>query len=258
MSPILFHVWGPLSVHAYGFCIAIGALITFTLAYYDKVIKKIAPESIRAVPMQLTLIMGYFGGRIAIMLSEPEAMKDPLFLFKFWEPGLSVLGALIAVVASLALYFYIKKIPMLIFLDRIALYAPFTHIFGRIGCFFAGCCYGIPSTSWFSVTYTDPLHMAPLNCSLHPTQLYSSLVYVGIFLFLYFIQQRRSYKPGTIIFSYVGLIAIERFLIDFMRWDRIFIAHPEFLQLFSVHQWIALTLSCAATIGIIFIHNRKQ
>lgn len=258
MSPVLFHIYGPLSIQAYGLCIAIGGLISFYLLCKDSKIQRIVSESTLITSFQLIILSGYFGGRIGTMLSEPTTFKDPLFLFKFWEPGLSILGAIIGIIATLYCYFYIKKIPTLLFLDRVAIYAPLTQSFGRLGCFFAGCCYGLPTTSWLSVTYTNTDSMAPLHHALHPAQLYSSLLLLAIFFFLYLVQQHRSNKPGILFLSYIVLASIERFLIDFIRWDRIFTVQSPILQLYSIHQWIALAMACIATIGICIIHNRKQ
>ena len=192
------------------------------------------------------------------MITEQSIMRDPLFLFKFWEPGFSILGSVIGVTVALASYFYNKQISLLLFLDRGAIYIPILQSFGRVGCFFAGCCYGMPSTSWYAVTYTDSAHMAPLHCSLHPAQLYSAATLFIIFLFLYFIQQYRVKNRGELFCSYIALIATERFLIDFVRWDRVFIVSPSFLQLFSVHQWIALAMCFGAMLGVLVIRKLQQ
>lgn len=258
MSPVLLPIYGPLAVHAYGLCIAIGGLIAFYLLYHDKKATSLISESTLVTAFQLMLLSGYLGGRIVLMISEPSSMADPFFLFKFWEPGLSILGTIIGITITITTYFYMKHIPLLPFLDRVSLYGPIVQGFGRLGCFFAGCCYGLPTKAWYAVTYTNPAHMAPLHCSLHPAQLYSSIILLAIFLFLYFVQQHRTKYAGELFLSYIILVSAERFLIDFVRWDRVFTLTPSFLQLFSIHQWIALVMYCGAMLGIFIIHKLKQ
>ncbi len=253
INPVFFHLWGPLSIHAYGVCIALGACIAFALVLHDKILKKIISTDDLATSFQIIVLAGYFGGRICCMLSQPEPIDDYLFLLKFWEPGYSILGSIIGITTALVVYLRLKKIPILIFADRIALYAPLVQGFGRLGCFFAGCCYGKTLTAWWSVTYTDPYHMAPLHQSLHPAQLYSSFMLFGLFFFLFFFMQHRLKKPGILFCMYLLCASMERFLIDFIRWDRVFTVKLGFFSLLSMHQWIALCVSAGAITCMICI-----
>ncbi len=258
MNPVLLNIYGPLSIHAYGVCIAIGGLISFYLFSKDKKIAATISDSTLVTLFQIILIAGFIGGRAVCILSDPAPLDDPMFLFKFWEPGLSILGTIITTATALTVYLYIKKIPFLLLLDRMAIYIPIAQSFGRLGCFFAGCCYGLPTTNWLSVTYTHANHLAPLHCALHPAQLYSSFLLFLIFLFLYVIQQHRVLPTGVLFCSYLILVSTERFLIDFIRWDRVFFANPLSISPFSVHQWIALSMCLFATLTIVFLYRRKQ
>lgn len=255
MNPVLLHIYGPLSIHAYGLCIAIGGLLSFVLLTKDKKMQALASEQTMVTILQIILVSGFLGGRILDIFSQPELLSDPLFVLKFWEPGLSILGAILGSTGALAFYLYYKKIPLLSLLDRISLYAPLAQSFGRVGCFFAGCCYGLPTTLRLSVTYNHPNNLAPLNCALHPSQLYSALLLLIIFACLYFFVQHRTKKPGQLLFSYLFATGIERFLIDFIRWDRIFIKNPSLLSCLSLHQWIALGI-CSVSLSTIFFISR--
>lgn len=258
IDPILVHLCGPLSIHMYGLCIAVGGLIAFTLLCRDAIVKKIASDSILLTLFQIMVISGFFGGRILEMISQSHPLSDLLFLFRFWEPGLSVLGAIISGTLSVIIYLRYKKIPPLALLDRIFLYIPLAQSFGRLGCFFAGCCYGIQTTSNFSVLYTHENHLAPLYCALHPAQLYSSLFLLVIFLFSYFVLQHHVKKQGLLLCSYLMAIAIERFFIDFIRWDRIFFNNAPTLSFFSIHQWIALGIFGISLTGIVILSKQSE
>ncbi|HSW77115.1 MAG TPA: prolipoprotein diacylglyceryl transferase family protein [Candidatus Saccharimonadales bacterium] len=255
ISPILFHVWGPLSVHAYGVFIAIGVCIGWVLVLHDNKLRSIISLDDLTVSFQLMLLSGFLGGRIIDILSQPKPIYNFLDLFKFWEPGFSILGSIIGIIVTTASYLYFKHIAILPYIDRMALYAPLVQSFGRMGCFFAGCCYGCPTSSWYSVMYQNPDHMAPLYQPLYPVQLYSSIMLMILFLFLFFIGQYHFKKQGILFCVYLACVSIERFFMDFMRWDREFIWQKGFLSYLSIHQWIALIVSICAIVSIIVINK---
>lgn len=258
MNPVLLHLYGPLSIHAYGLCIAIGGFLSFFLLTRDQKAQALVSEKTMITILQIILVAGFLGGRILEMLAQPNSSHDLFFVFRFWEPGLSVLGAILAAIGALVVYLYCKKIPPLLLLDRISLYIPLAQGFGRLGCFFAGCCYGLPTNHWIAITYSHPNHLAPLDCALHPSQLYAAAILFFIFLSLYFVLQYQFKKSGILLCSYLLAIGVERFLIDFIRWDRVFITEPFFLSLFSLHQWIALGICSFAILSIFFISKRRQ
>ena len=258
MNPVLLHIYGPIAIHAYGLCIATGAILAFYLFQKDPIVKKYFSIDTLFTTLQLIIVGAYVGGRVVAILSEYNSIQDLWLLIEFWQPGFSILGSILGIAATLPLYLYINNIPLLLFLDRASIYAPLVQTFGRLGCFFTGCCYGKPTDAWYAIVYTHQNHMAPLHCPLHPSQLYSSFILLCIFLFLYFVQQYRVRRTGLILVSYVMLMATERFLIDFVRWDRIFIYEPSFLQLFSIHQWIALAICISTSLGTFLLIKRKD
>jgi len=92
------------------------------------------------------------------------------------------------------------------------------QIAGRIGCFFAGCCYGIPTDLPWGMKFTQPLAAAPKNVMLHPTQLYEAVGVSFIALTLFFVQKRKTFS-GEIALLYLILYAALRFFIEFLRDD---------------------------------------
>lgn len=249
MIPIIAHIYGPFAIHGYGLAVAIGLLI-----FYAQVSKDPARERIISIEHLSTLLIigiiaGIIGGRILYIISNPEPMTYGEMI-RLWEGGLSFLGALIAVLAVTP--WYLKKIgtPFLPLLDLVSLYIPLLYACSRIGCFLAGCCYGLPTTQFWGITYTSPESHAPLCIALHPTQLYSAVNAMGIFLLLHIIRPVMR-KPGQIVSSYLIAAGVERFAIDFLRADR-FLA-PEYLpwmHAFSIDQLIALGI---AGVGLVLL-----
>ena len=108
--------------------------------------------------------------------------------------------------------------PVLKTCDHIIPYLALGHAIGRIGCFFAGCCYGKPTDLPWAVTFTHPHSLAKLGVPLHPTQLYSSIKALLVFLIL--ITFRRYKKgEGQLIFLYMLLYAAGRLIIEPLRGD---------------------------------------
>ena len=104
-------------------------------------------------------------------------------------------------------------------LDIMAGTACVVHAFGRIGCFMAGCCYGIPHDGLLSVTFTDPNCVAePLNTPLHPTQLYSSSMIFSILVIILFVSRRKQFD-GQLFMLYLMLYAIGRSILEVFRGD---------------------------------------
>lgn len=86
------------------------------------------------------------------------------------------------------------------------------HAFGRIGCFFAGCCYGIPTDSFLGVHFP---YGHSLGEYVYPTQLFESA-----FLFLLFIGLNTIKKfRGIELEVYMMAYGTFRFLNEFIRGD---------------------------------------
>lgn len=253
INPVLFHLWGPLAIHAYGLCISIGIAIALYLLHHDPKAQKIIHHNDLATALQYMILSGYLGGRLFCVINEYDQYSDYSFFIKFWEPGFSILGTIIAISVTMFAFLHYKKISILDYSDRIALYAPLVQSFGRLGCFFTGCCYGQEAQGWWAVTYDHVNHMAPLYIPLHPTQLYSSIILMIIFLLLYFFIQHRVKKSGILLCSYLILSSIERFSVDFLRWDRTWWTTGGIIAHLSTNQWIALALCFSAICAAIVL-----
>ena len=89
--------------------------------------------------------------------------------------------------------------------------------FGRIGCLFAGCCYGRETDAWYGITFHNS-GFAPNGVKLIPTQLISS---AGDFLIcgLLLAYARRSPRTGRVAAAYLLLYGVGRFAVEFLRND---------------------------------------
>jgi phosphatidylglycerol:prolipoprotein diacylglycerol transferase len=241
MRPVILPLWGPFAIHSYGFFIAIGVLIFLAALYRDKRFYALNLGEQFNTIFVIGLLCAVIGGRVLFVLRNYDLYDSWIEWFAFWQPGYAVLGSIIGVLAVVPLYLRKYHIPVLPFFDLIATYAPLMQSVSRIGCFFAGCCYGCPTATLWAVTYTDIASMAPLHKAMHPTQLYSALFLFGIFCIMYYYVRKRFVIPGQQLSCYLAFVGLERLIVDWWRGDREIIIDLPWIAL-SFYQIIAIVL----------------
>lgn len=129
---------------------------------------------------------------------------------------------------------------------------PLAHAIGRIGCFCAGCCYGIPTDSVLGVVYTNPVGGAPAGVSLLPVQLFESLFNLLLFLTLHIIGKKIGNRR-LLLPIYLVSYAFARFLLEYIRYD----SDRGFYFGLSTSQWFSV-LAAAAGVILFIIRNQKR
>jgi phosphatidylglycerol:prolipoprotein diacylglycerol transferase len=136
-----------------------------------------------------------------------------------------------------------NKLPALPTADLFAPGIALGHAIGRLGCFAAGCCWGLECDRPWAVTFKNPdannMFGTPLWVPLHPTQLYEAAAEAVIAAVL-LRRWLKPHKPGAIIGLYLLLYSSARFAVEFFR------AHDApnpFAGPLSASQWIALALA---------------
>lgn len=248
MHKELFHIYGPLAINSFGLMIIIGLVVFSALFLSDPKRAKLIGTDDYFNALSLGILVGIIGGRALFVITNLDTFSHWTEIFEFWMGGFSLLGGLLALVIALPLYLHKKRVNIIALLDLAAVYAPLLQAISRIGCFFAGCCYGIPTTCTFGVINPHYSH----SMAVHPTQLYSAGALFIIFLLMYVIFQKLCTKPGQLLCIYLIVMCIERFTIDFWRADPQFFS-SNWLTAFSIPQWIALAIALLATMVLIFL-----
>ncbi len=203
----------------------------------------------------VSIIAGVIGGRFVEVISDLTSYPHWYDWFSVWQGGFSALGSILGV--SIIVPLYLKKIhvPVMPLFDLAAMYAPLFQAIARFGCLTAGCCHGIATNSIFGIIYTNLETIAQCTIPVHPTQLYSSILLFCIFLFMFFVAQNRLQKPGQLFTLYLMLASLERFIIDFLRADRIMLGNSWI----SFHQLIAIIIfTSALTFFIIILLSKNK
>ena len=128
--------------------------------------------------------------------------------------GLVFLGGLVGGMAAVSWYIYRKNLNWFKIADLAAPFLVLGHGIGRIGCFLVGDDYGIPTNLPWAIAF--PNGLPPTNIPVHPTQLYEMLAYFIIFFYLRYRKRNQTFS-GEIIFEYLFLGGLSRFMVEFIR-----------------------------------------
>lgn len=142
--------------------------------------------------------------------------------FTFANVGLTFYGAPIAGIVALALAAKPLGVPFLRYADAGIVGVPVAHALGRMGCFFAGCCHGHPTTSPLGVVFDDANALTEFpGIPVHPTQLYEAgglLVLGFVFAAVPPARVGDGRRALTYALAYAALrLAVERFRGDGVR-----------------------------------------
>lgn len=255
MFPILFRVplpgIGPVTIHTYGVLLVVAFLVAIVVARKLARRENIDPDHV--VDLGVYVILGgLVGAKLLLLIVDwdfyarqfrniLEEGGGPVgealsFLGRAGEVigtlarmGLSLLqaggvfyGGLIVGILVGAWYLRRHHLPLWRVADVAAPAIALAHAFGRVGCFAAGCCYGVPTDAPWGVTFTNSysgtLVGVPLNIPLHPTQLYSALGNLAIFAGLLWFYRYKKFD-GQVFWVYVAAYGIFRFVVEFWRGD---------------------------------------
>ena len=184
--------------------IIIGISVIISLLYVFIMLKK---EKINNKNIYLYIILylsfSLFFGKIYTIITSS-------FKYNIINAGLSSYGGLLGVIIATIIFEFIvptnKKL-----LKYTIISLPLTYGIGKIACFIAGCCYGIPYNGLFNVIYKDNL-----NIGQFPIQLLEAIVFIIIFIICHKLRNNKN-----IIYITVLISTISKFLLDFLRYEHI-------------------------------------
>lgn len=231
MYPILAKI-GPLYVYSYGLMVAIGFAVSTLLAYRHSGEFGIDKEKIIDFGIVI-LLGGIIGARaLYVLLNLQYYTKNPTEILNLTRGGLVWYGAFLSGLIAAAWFVRRNKINFWVMGDLFAPYIALAQAFGRIGCLLNGCCYGSIVPSGYIVSVIFPNESVPR----HPTQIYSSMVLLLIFMVLRF-WQKKSHFNGQIFLGYLIFYSTERFFIEFLRGD-----NPKDYFGFTISQTISVAI----------------
>jgi phosphatidylglycerol:prolipoprotein diacylglycerol transferase len=243
MHPVLFRL-GPLDIHTYGVLVAVGFLLGLTIA--GRRAQREGIESRHVSDLGIWLILAGMGGakifHIVFFWNEfigawrAEGIRSLREGFVFY-------GGFLAAIATTIYFAHQRKLPLWKFADILTPTVALGHAFGRLGCFFNGCCFGAPSHAPWALRYPDE-HIAH-GLPVHPTQLYEVAGNLVLFFVLSAWLPRRRFD-GQIWWWYVLAYGALRFAIEFLRGDY----EVHYFGVFTIAHVIAAGLMLTAAVAL--------
>lgn len=226
---------GIFHIHIYGVMVALGLCAAVLISAYRAKKNRLSEDMIYTI-LWMSLIGGFIGTRVLFYLTVlPDIIEDPSILWNF-SNGYVVYGGIIGGVLANVIYFKVIKKDFLPYFDLVMPQVALGQAIGRIGCFFAGCCYGRETDLPIGFTYHTS-DFAPTGVGLIPTQLISCVGDLLIFIVLVLYSKRKEAK-GTVGALYFMLYSAGRFFVEFLRGDE----ERGSIGLFSVSQVIAIVV----------------
>ena len=224
MKPILFKL-GPLTIHSYGFMMAVGVAMGLWLLYRQA--RKQGLDAPRILDAAFyIMIVALIGAKLVLLVGNiGYYFKNPKELLWVARTGGVFQGGLAFGILFALWYFRRHKMPTWKIADIAGAVLALGHGFGRIGCFLAGCCYGSDCSVPWAVTFRDPyahsLTGVPIDVPVHPVQLYESALNFLNALVLYLILRKKRFD-GQVFSLYILNYSVIRYFTEFFRGD-----HPS-------------------------------
>ncbi len=215
---------GSFSIYSYGFFVAIGAWVGISISSRNAERRGLDPNKAWNLGL-LMVLAGFLGAKILLVLNEWNYyLQNPreLLSLSMLQAGGVFSGGLIGALLAAAWYIHRHRMPLLRTADCFAPGLALSHVFGRLGCFSAGCCYGKATHAAWGVVFSNPLANrlagTPLGIALHPTQLIESGVELLNFLLLSQLFNRKL-REGRVFAAYLVVYGVARFFIEYLRGD---------------------------------------
>jgi len=254
----MFFDFGLFKIPAYGSMIVLGIFIVNIIAYF--IVKKYNQNFLDLLLLEA---FGFLGGAIGSKglyffvsrdLIDWSRITEMEYLNALMMGGWVFYGGIILGVIFVFLASRWFKIEGKQYLNNLVFLFPLAHAFGRVGCFFAGCCYGIPYDGPIAVVYPESSLIAPSGIKMFPVQLVEAGLLLLIFIILGIL--RYVLKSKNTLAWYCLLYGIVRFVLEKYRYD----AARGILLGLSTSQWISIVMIVAPIVYIIIktIKNKKN
>ncbi|MCC7499459.1 MAG: prolipoprotein diacylglyceryl transferase [Bryobacterales bacterium] len=241
MFPKLITI-GNFFIPTYGVLVALGFLAGLWMT--NRLAKRSGVNAQRVTDLAIyCAIAGVIGAKLLLIALEfDEFRRNPSEVFSLatLQAGGVFSGGFLAALLVAVWYMRKHQLPGLMTADIFAPGLALGHAIGRLGCFSAGCCYGVASDRPWAVIFTNKFsHEAfstPINIPVHPTQLYEAfaeLVIFGLLLWRF----GKPHAAGQIIGWYLMLYSVARVWIEFYRFHEQAPVGP-----LTVTQWIGVGL----------------
>ena len=222
MHPVLFKI-GNFPIGTYGLLLTLAFLGAMALSMRLGKRDQLVPDSLSDLAITV-LIGGVVGAKLLMIVVDlfKGAPLSQVFDLGTLRAGGVVHGGIILGLAAFLWRIRALKMPLRPTLDALTPGVALGQAIGRLGCFFAGCCYGSECHAPWAVTFTSPdaanFSGTPLDSPIHPVQLYNTLSNLTIMTVLLLLGRRRKFQ-GQVGACYFILEGLGRIITETWRGD---------------------------------------
>lgn len=239
---------GGMDIMWYGLCLTAGIIAGFMVLYWKAPSRNINRDRITDLFLW-TVPAGVIGARLYYVIFEWERYKDNLMsIFDIRSGGLAIHGAIIGGfgVGLICLLKWHEK--PLDWIDLACIGLPLAQAIGRWGNYFNSEAHGTPTDLPWAI-YCD-------GEFVHPTFLYESVWCFLLFLFLLWMDNKKTLAPGQITCLYAIIYSVERFFVEGLRTDSLWI--NVFGYKLRQAQVISVCLIIAGIIAFVILEKKKK
>ena len=254
MHPILFEI-GRFPVYTYGVLLAAAYLLGLQFALRRARTRGLDPNRVMDLGIWI-IISALAGAKLLLLIVDFDTFgRNPAELLTLLRSAGVFYGGLITAVVVALWYLRRHKMPMWTVTDVFAPGIALGHVIGRMGCLFAGCCFGRPTDVPWAITFHSEYAAqnvgTTLNVPLHPTQLYEAGAELLILMFLLLTERKGRPFPGRTFWGYLLLYGVSRFVIEFYRGD-----NRGMIGDFSTSQFVSMLSAPLAILMLMFLRRR--
>ncbi|HEX4823274.1 MAG TPA: prolipoprotein diacylglyceryl transferase [Candidatus Polarisedimenticolaceae bacterium] len=214
-----------LFIPTYGVLFACGALAAW--AWFVKRAKALGlPQEPIFNLAFYALIAGLLGAKLTLIVIDlPYYLAHPGQILGTIRSAGVLMGGVLAGALTFIVYALRTRLPLFTLGDAIAAPLAMAQGIGRLGCYAAGCCWGVASDSWCAVRFTNPAAHdqtgVPQDVPLLPVQLFECLFDVALAVLLTVLWRKRPQPAGTVFWAYLGLYGAARAILEHFRGDEV-------------------------------------
>ncbi len=240
-------------IGTYGICMVLGFCTVYYLALRRGKRKGLIYEDLLIVT---AFVLGFAllgGSLLYTFVSYTPVQIWTCILEGKWEifgSGIVFYGGLIGGLAGALLGVRVAGCGLDVIEESVVPYIPLGHAIGRCGCLLAGCCYGFEYQGPLALHYPNSVAGLSPEQGYFPVQLLESVVNIGICGYLIWYSNRNR-RTTDILFTYLGIYAVCRYCLEFLRGDAV----RGLWGVFSTSQIVSILLFIISIGGKIY--NRK-
>jgi prolipoprotein diacylglyceryl transferase len=246
---------GPLPLHAYGLCLALGIVVAVRIAEKRWAARGGKAGTIGEIAL-VVVVSGVIGARVYHLFTGYDWDAGGIAgTIKIWQGGLSIWGAVAGGALAVVVLARLRNLPTLVLLDVVAPAVAMAQAIGRWGNYFNQELFGRPTRLPWGLEI-DLAHRPAKYVgfkTFHPTFLYESLWCLAIVGLLVWAERRFRFAPGQTFTLYVALYTFARFFFELLRSD------PA-SELFGVrfNALLSAVLCVVAAVWFVVLARRKR